>query len=133
MNLLSDETSLNGKIYESPAVPPLESSLPVPLPPLPSLGTGIVIGRLLSSSDATAEAVVEYAVAAEAPSRSRQMMRWRLMKNEGKYYYYFTTTYSCSVYLSISSVQTINFDAPPIDFDLSECILKCVLLSQLLS
>ena len=46
VKVFSDETSLNGEIYASQTVPPPESSLPVPLPPLPPLRIMIVIGWL---------------------------------------------------------------------------------------
>ena len=55
------------------------------------------------------------------------------MINEGRYYYYFTTTYRCSISFSSSSFQIINFAVTSIYFDLSEFIFKCVLLSHLLS
>ena len=67
VKVFSDETSLNGEIYASPTVPPPESPLPVPLPPLPPLGIGMVIGRIPPSSDAAAEAATVALVAAEAP------------------------------------------------------------------
>ena len=56
VKLFSDETSLNGEIYASSTVPPLESPLPVLLPSLPPLGIDIVILRLPPSSDTAAEA-----------------------------------------------------------------------------
>ena len=56
MKFFSDETSLNDEIYASPTVPPPESPLPVLLLTLPTLGIGIVIGRLPPSSDAAVEA-----------------------------------------------------------------------------
>ena len=53
--------------------------------------------------------------------------------NKGKSYDYFTTTYCCSISFSILPVQTSNFVAPPIAFDFSAYILKCVVLSKILS
>ena len=67
MKVFSDETSLNGEIYASPAVSPPESPLPLPLLPLLPLRIGILIGRLPPSSDAAAEAATVALVAAEAP------------------------------------------------------------------
>ena len=52
VKVVSDETSLNGKIYASPTVPPTESPLLVPLLPL---RIGILIGRLTPSSDSATE------------------------------------------------------------------------------
>ena len=53
--------------------------------------------------------------------------------NKGNSYYYFTTTYCCSISFSRSSAQTSNFTAPPIYFDFSDCTLKYVVLSNILS
>ena len=64
VKVFSDETSLNGKIYASPTVPPPESPLPVPLPLILPLRIEIVIRQIPSSSYATAEASTKALVAA---------------------------------------------------------------------
>ena len=49
-------------------------------------------------------------------------------RNKCKSYYYFNTTYCCSIYFYGLSFQTSNFAAPPIAFYFSNCNLKCVVL-----
>ena len=135
MKLLSYETSLNGEIYASPTAPLTELPLLVPLSPLlpPGISIVIVIRRFPPLSAASAESATKTIEPANAPSRSILMMRWTLMTNEDNSYYYFTTTYRCSIYFSSSSAQTSNFTATQIDFDIYNCTLKCVFLSQIIS
>ena len=52
-------------------------------------------------------------------------------RNKGKSYYYFTTSYCCSISLSSLSVQTSNFAATPTAFDLHRLYLEiCIVITD---
>ena len=72
VKVFSDETLLNGEVYAYLTVPPPESPLLLPLPPLLPLCIRILIGRLPPSSDAATKAATVDSVAAEAPDLHRR-------------------------------------------------------------